>query len=276
MESNPSRPLPGIKILVLVVILLFTLQEGLPGLRPTAPTTNLETGTPGYVSRTDVKKTRGRKKKKFPWLWVSAGVVVTGTAVFLLKGFIFAPGPNLDFLPLEFPFQNWLQIRRMAAFGVPNWSGSEPHNGIDLIVETPAVIVSPTAGTVAAIDAHENPYSHPAGQLILSVDIYINSERTVSLVFEPGTTSGTLKTQQIAALRVKKGDRVAVGTVIGTLLVGEQGYTHIHYMLSDRTGKHPLCVYAYSSTAARTIFNTLKNTLTNNFLPDGNICYGDQ
>ena len=264
--------MPGMKTLAVTVMFLFSLGEVLPSLPRQAA--GSETDSPAYVSRVDAKRDLGRKKRKFPWLLLGAGVVVAGGALFLLRDIIFAPGPNLDFLPLEFPFQDWHQVTRLAAFGVPNWSGSEPHSGIDLIVDTPAVIVSPTAGTIAAIDTKENPYSHPVGQLILGVDIYINRQRKVSLGFEPGTVSPSLKAQQIAAILVKKGDRVQVGTVIGTLLVGEQGYSHIHYSLQDGAGHSPVCPYIFSSAAARMIFETLKNTLANNHLPDGRICYG--
>ena len=274
MKPQTRRPVPGIKTLAVIVILLFSLRDGLPSPRPPAPAAGSEIDSPGFISHVDAQQGQGRKKRKFPWLLLGAGVVVAGGALFLLRDTIFAPGPNLDFLPLEFPFQDWHQVTRMAAFGVPNWSGSEPHSGIDLIVTAPAVIVSPTAGTISEIVTKENPYSHPVGQLILGIDIYINRKRTVSLGIEPGTTSAGLKAQQIAAILVKKGDRVQVGTVIGTLLVGEQGYSHIHYSLQDGAGHNPVCPYIYSSAAARTIFETLKNTLSNNHLPDGKICYG--
>ena len=42
---------------------------------------------------------------------------------------------ELPFAPLDFPFAEPEDIRRMAAFGIPDWSGSEPHNGIDLVVD---------------------------------------------------------------------------------------------------------------------------------------------
>ena len=272
MKPQTRIPVFRIKTLTMIVILLFSLHEGLPSPRQLAAESEIE--SPGFVSQVDAQQDHGRKKRKFPWLLLGAGVVVVGGALFLLRDTIFAPGPNLDFLPLEFPFQNWRQVTRMAAFGAPNWSGSEPHNGTDLIVATPAVIVSPTAGTVSEIVTKENPFSHPVGQLILGIDIYINRKRTVSLGFEPGTTSAGLKAQQIAAILVKKGDRVQVGTVIGTLLVGEQGYSHIHYSLQDGAGHNPICPYLYSSAATRTIFETMKDTLDNNYLPDGRICYG--
>jgi hypothetical protein len=272
MKPQNHRHSPRFGTLAVLLLFFLSLRDGLPSPRP--PGAGQDPDEPGFVSRVDARRELGRKKKKFPWLLLGAGVLVSGGAVFLLKDYLFAPGPNLDFLPLEFPFQNWHQVTRMAAFGIPNWSGSDPHNGIDLITVTPAVIVSPTAGTISRIDSRENPYSHPAGQLILSVDIYINRQRTVSLCFEPGTTNAALKAQQSASIRVKKGDRVQAGTVIGTLLVGEQGYTHVHYMLEDKTGDCALCPYLYSSAAARTIFETLKNTRPDNHLPDGRICYG--
>ena len=274
MKPQTRCSFPLIKILAVIVIFLFSLRQGLPSPSKPAPAAGSEIESPGFVSRVDTQHGQSRKKRKFPWLVLGAGAMVAGGALFLFRDTLFAPGPNLDFLPLEFPFQDWHQVTRLAAFGVPNWSGSEPHSGIDLIVTAPAVIISPTAGTIAAIETKENPYSHPVGQLILGIDIYINRQRTVSLAIEPGTTSAGLKSQQIAAILVQKGDRVQVGTVIGTLLVGEQGYSHIHYALQDGAGHSPVCPYIYSSTAARTIFETLKNTLTNNHLPDGRICYG--
>jgi len=274
MKPKIRCSIPGTKTLAVIVILIFSLRDGLPSPRPLTPAAGPEIDSPGFITHIDATHDLGRKRRKFPWLLLAAGVMVAGGALFLFRDYIFAPGPNLDFLPLEFPFQDWHRVTRMAAFGVPNWSGSEPHSGIDLIVTAPAVIISPTAGTIAAIETKENPYSHPVGQLILGIDIYINRQRTVSLAIEPGTTSAGLKAQQIAAILVKKGDRVQAGTVIGTLLVGEQGYSHIHYSLQDGAGHDPICPYAYSSGAARTIFETLKNTLANNHLPDGRICYG--
>jgi murein DD-endopeptidase MepM/ murein hydrolase activator NlpD len=273
MKPQIRRPFPGITILAVTVIFLFSLRDGLPCPLPSTPTTT-ETDSPNYVVHTGSQHDQNHKKRKFPWLLVGAGVAVVGGALFLLRDTLFAPGPDLDFLPLEFPFQNWSQVTRLAAFGVPNWSGSEPHSGIDLIVESPALIVSPTAGTISEIKTKENQYSHPAGQLILGIDIYINRKRTVSLGFEPGTTATALKSQQVAAIQVRKGDRVQAGQVIGTLLVGEQGYSHIHYSLQDGAGHDPICPYIHSSTAGRTIFETLKNTRSNNHLPDGRICYG--
>jgi murein DD-endopeptidase MepM/ murein hydrolase activator NlpD len=288
-----SRTILVARTLAVIAFFLFSMRPDMPSQSPTVPhgdtageptaapqgdaagePTAAQSDSPKYVLGAEVRQERAGKKRKFPWLLVGAGVVVVGGALFLLRDTLFAPGPNLDFLPLEFPFQNWHQVKRMAAFGVPNWSGSEPHNGIDLIVESPAVIVSPTAGTISEIKTKENPYSHPAGQLILGVDIYINRKRTVSLAIEPGTTSAALKAQQVAAILVKKGDRVQAGTVIGTLLVGEQGYCHLHYSLQDGAGHTDVCPYIHSSTAARAIFETLKNTLSNNHLPDGRICYG--
>ena len=76
-------------------------------------------------------------------------------------------GPSYDeyvFEWLDFPFANPGNIERMAAFGIPNWSGTEPHNGIDLIIYESLYgtrIISPTNGTIDSIDISENPYSHP-------------------------------------------------------------------------------------------------------------------
>ena len=48
-----------------------------------------------------------------------------------------APAPTARaFQPLEFPFADPRVIVKMASWGIPNWSGSEPHNGIDLVVDS--------------------------------------------------------------------------------------------------------------------------------------------
>jgi hypothetical protein len=168
--------------------------------------------------------------------------------------------------PLGFPFLNPGDIERLAAFGIPNWSGTEPHNGIDLILKsgvTSSAIISPTAGTITSIEASSNPFSNPVGQMILHVDVSVNCAWAVSLVFEPSfdpTLLGyeALKTAQINAIKVKVGDSVEPGSPIGELLVGSLGYPHLHYMV-QRDGS-PVCAYQYSSTAAQAIFDPIAKT----------------
>ena len=43
---------------------------------------------------------------------------------------------EFEFTSLDFPFENPEDIQRLHSFGIPNWSGTEPHNGIDLILKT--------------------------------------------------------------------------------------------------------------------------------------------
>jgi murein DD-endopeptidase MepM/ murein hydrolase activator NlpD len=181
---------------------------------------------------------------------------------------------NLVFEPLEFPFANVEDIARMAAFGIPNWSGSEPHNGIDLVVDEhleSASIISPTAGVVTRISTNENPYSHPPGQLLLTLVIRINNDWSVHLVLEPGTTDPALEAAQLDAILVSEGQDVEVGTPVADLMVGALGYPHLHYMV-EQDGE-AVCAYAHSSDAARAAFESV-SVLPGSSLPDGNICYG--
>lgn len=178
------------------------------------------------------------------------------------------------FLPLEFPFSNPADIVKMSAFGIPNWSGTEPHNGIDLVVSerrASAALVSPAAGTVTSITTSENPYSHPPGQLILDVAITINSEWAVHLVLEPGTADPNLKAAQMANVLVTAGREVSVGTPVANLLVGTSGYPHLHYMLFRNDAA--VCAYEHSSDAAKRIFERIARLPGGN-LPGGNICSG--
>lgn len=178
------------------------------------------------------------------------------------------------FQPLEFPFSDTADIVRIAAYGIPNWSGSEPHNGIDLIVDEHLAatrIISPTAGVVKSISTHENPYSDPVGQLLVTVAIRVNGEWTVNLVLEPSSADAATRTAQLAAILVSEGQEVTVGMPVADLVVGTLGYPHMHYMV-EHNGED-VCAYAHSSDAAKAVFTSLA-ALPGSNLPDGNICYG--
>jgi len=166
--------------------------------------------------------------------------------------------PDIQFNSLEFPFLTPANIERLAAFGTPNWSGSEPHNGIDLIIYeslSSSKIISPLKGMVQSIKASENSYSNPPNQLMLTVEIFVNAEWTVALVFEPGTVDDATKAAQMSAIKVQIGQIVEAGQEIGDLWVGELGYPHLHYM-PKRNGQ-PVCAYTYSSDGARQIFDEI-------------------
>jgi hypothetical protein len=184
------------------------------------------------------------------------------------------PTPARVFQPLEFPFSNPGVIVRMASWGIPNWSGSDPHNGIDLVVDgrlTSAAIVSPTAGDVRSVTSAENPYSNPPGQLMVTIAIRVNDEWTVDLVLEPGTADPALKAAQIAAVRVQAGQVVSAGSAVADLLIGTLGYPHLHYMVERGTAN--VCAYAHSSESAK---RTIESFIAypNSNVPGGQICVG--
>jgi len=196
----------------------------------------------------------------------TTAALLTSCNIGLFRDFVFQP--------LEFPFASAGDIVRIAAFGIPNWSDTEPHNGTDLIVDEGLAstrIISPAAGVVTDISTNENPFSDPVGQLLVNVTIRINGEWSVKLVLEPSTVAPAMKTAQLAAILVSVGDEVGVGTPIADLLVGTLGYPHLHYMV-QQSGE-AVCAYAHSSDAARSTFETLAE-LPGSSLPDGNICHG--
>jgi len=183
-------------------------------------------------------------------------------------------GLELSFQPLEFPLSNPENVTRIAAFGIPNWSGTEPHNGIDLVIDeglTSTGIISPTAGQITRISSSENPFSDPPGQLLITIAISVNGEWTVNLVLEPSTADPDLRTAQLDAIQVSEGQEVQVGTPVADLLVGSLGYPHLHYMI-EQNGQM-VCAYPNSSEAAQAVFDNLA-ALPDSNLPDGNICYG--
>lgn len=184
-------------------------------------------------------------------------------------------GTEFAFAPLAFPFTTPADITRISAFGIPNWSGTEPHNGTDLIIDGAldrTEIISPTDGTVRAIQVSENPFSVPVGQLLLQVEIEVNAAWVVNLVFEPSTVDAGVKAAQQAAIDVVVGQEVRLGDRIGDLLVGTLGYPHLHYMVL--MNDVPVCAHAHSSAAAQLVFEELRDTRVGNNLPDGNICFG--
>ena len=178
-----------------------------------------------------------------------------------------------EFEPLGFPFSTPSHVVRLAAFGIPNWSDTEPHNGTDLVVDEnlqSTKIISPTNGTIREINVSENPFSNPPNQLLLQVEISVNSEWTVVLVIEPSTVDEQLETNQIEAVQVEVGQSVVTGDEIADLLIGDLGYPHLHYMLL-RNGED-VCAYKYSSESAKQIFENIPRTDNS----DGYICYGEE
>ncbi len=138
---------------------------------------------------------------------------------------------EFTFMPLEFHYAHPDDIDYVAAFATPDWSGpGKPHNGIDLKIKTnltKSAIISPTYGTIQYINYNTNSLSTPPYQIMVSVNIYINSSYTVSLVFEPSAAIGFL-TNQLNAIKVSAGQEVSPGTVIGDLLVGPYGCPYYH------------------------------------------------
>ncbi len=163
-----------------------------------------------------------------------------------------------DFTPLAFPFQNPSDIERLAPFGVPDWSGTESHNGIDLILRDDVAsspILSPSEGTVSHIEASENPFSDPVGQVLVHVGLFVNNDWSIVLTFEPSAVGDPLRGRQLDAIAVRVGDPVGVGSYIGDLLAGDLGYPHVHYMLLHRD--QPVCAYDHSSGEAKLVFDAI-------------------
>jgi hypothetical protein len=178
------------------------------------------------------------------------------------------------FQPLEFPFADPGVIVRMVAWGIPNWSGSAPHNGIDFQVDgrrASTTITSPAAGEVRSVSSSENSFSQPPGQLLLTIAIRVNQEWTVNLVIEPSTTDPALKNAQLAAVRVRAGQNVSVGSPVADLLVGTLGYPHLHYMVER--GNVDVCAYAHSSEAAKRTIEAIAR-YPNSTVPGGQVCVG--
>ena len=179
--------------------------------------------------------------------------------------------PQYDFVPLEFPFAAPADIDYLAAFGIPDWSGpGHPHDGIDLRTIQPTTIIAPIHGTISNITWNTTgALSTPPDLVMVHVTIYVNDEWHVKLVFEPSGVQADILQAQLNALQVSQGQAVEAGDVIGDLLVGTEGYPHLHYMPFHNDV--PQCAYAHSSDAARLIFDQIA-ALPGNNMPAGTIC----
>jgi hypothetical protein len=158
---------------------------------------------------------------------------------------------------LEFPIEESEKIDHIRPYGVPDWSGpGTHHNGIDLVINDTVKIISPVKGTIMGITEHKNPHSENSN-ILFSISILINWGWTVELCIEPNfdgddTYNNTL---QRNAIKVSILQRVNVGDPIADLLYANDG-SHLHYGLRG-TFIGDFCAYKYSSTYARTIFDTI-------------------
>ncbi len=163
-----------------------------------------------------------------------------------------------NFEPLHFPVRTPGDIARVAAFGVPLGSGSEPHDGTDLVVRghlRSTMIVSPANGTVKAVRVREEAVANGPEEFLVEVEIFIDPDWSVVLKFDPSTADPRVRTSQVDAIRVRKGQRVASGDDIGDLLVGELGYSNLHY--SVLRGGRPVCARTCSSETAKKAFDAI-------------------
>lgn len=180
-----------------------------------------------------------------------------------------------EFIPFSFPFSTPADVVGLASFGIPNWSGTEPHNGIDLIIDgnlTSAEVVAPSAGTISTIESRLNTYATPPTWMA-TIGITINSNWVLSMVLEADSSFEAMGIAQQNAIAVTVGQDVSRGDKLADLLVGEQGYHHLHYMaLLNGTA---VCAYKYSNQEAKSLFLDIVQNGTRNNIPDGNISYGD-
>ena len=187
--------------------------------------------------------------------------VILGSGMVLLTGCnncSLGTDPFTQAASLEFPLARQNDVERLSAYGTPNWSGNEPHNGVDLVLYqtlNQTRVIAPADGKVTAVTVNENPFSNPPNQLMVSVKICTTLGWVVDLVFEPGTVNSATKNAQQNAIRVSAGQQVRAGDDIGDLLVGDLGYAHLHYMVQHRNTS--VCPYEYSSDAAKAEFQAI-------------------
>jgi hypothetical protein len=194
------------------------------------------------------------KKRVKIILFIIAGLVVISGIIIPLLPFMWGWNPAYGTPSLEFPMGDQMNITKLAAYNTPDWG--EPgkhHNGLDLEIIGPTILLSPCTGIIDGIWYNINPYS--SGEVaMIHVSIRINYGWTVKLVLEPWANITEIRDQQLAAVVVKVGEKVQPGDLIGTLLYNYE-YPHLHYMVMHN-GKD-VCPYTYSSPDAQTIYEEI-------------------
>jgi hypothetical protein len=166
----------------------------------------------------------------------------------------------VDFEPLRFPFKTPADIVRITAFGVPRERPDEPRDSTELVVRNDlrsTRIVAPTSGTVRKVHVREDAAAKTPARLRVAVEIFVNPEWSVALVFDPSTADALLAAAQVEAIRVKSGQRVAAGDDIGDLLAGEMGPSRLHYRVLY--GDRPVCARNSSCREAKTVFDAISS-----------------
>ncbi len=189
-------------------------------------------------------------------LILAAGLLIVGCNTGTAGGNEIIPDTAVP--ELEFPFGDPDTIVRFAAFDTPNWSGTDPHNGIDMVVNETldrVQIIAPVSGTISSIQVSYNPFSNPVNQLMMTVGIKFSNSWEIALVLEPSSADPALTLEQSQAVAVTLGQKVKAGDEIGSLLIGTEHYPHLHYMvMHNRTY---VCAYDYSTDSAKQIFDEI-------------------
>ncbi|MFW9921910.1 MAG: hypothetical protein ACFFDW_01330 [Candidatus Thorarchaeota archaeon] len=184
-------------------------------------------------------------------VFLSVGII-SGIIIPLLP-FMLGWNPAYGVPEFEFPFENPDDIVKIAAYHTPDWG--EPgifHNGIDLQIDHPSILISPCNGVIEKIWYNINPYSG-SNVAMIHVLIRINYLWTVKLVLEPWANTTEIRELQISSV-VPVGAKLETGDIVGTLLFNYE-YPHLHYMIMYQ-GKD-VCPYHYSSPAAQAIFEEI-------------------
>ncbi|MHA1785735.1 MAG: hypothetical protein ACTSVE_11120 [Candidatus Helarchaeota archaeon] len=202
------------------------------------------------------------KKKKYILIFTS---VLSGMAIIflLIIPLTFHFDPIIGPPTLEFPIQDSNNVTQLRGFNIPNW-GEEGvnHNGIDLLIKNYTVVVAPISGIIISITDTINPY---AGNMLLKVQLMVNYEWTVSMVFEPGSNRSSINDLQRSLISVHLFQVVSVGDVIGILLDSGE-YSHLHFQITHNFFG-PFCPYQYSSQSARAIYESIAS------ITSETICY---
>ncbi len=163
-----------------------------------------------------------KKIKLIFFIFISTIILAGGISAGFAIAFTLAETPEFSL-----PVHNLEDVTGVQVFH-DNMS-TQLHIGFDFKLDNDTEIFTPISGKVTDV----KKFRMSNGYWLIDVNIKINMKWTMFIAFEPWTTEESVIDDQLAAITVKKGDRVEVNQSLGFLIpVLSAEFPHIHWTIS--------------------------------------------
>ena len=163
--------------------------------------------------------------------------------IFFSVTYLLAPQKPWDQVQITLPVDDFTNFVIFQGYGKTEWN--EFHNGLDFCFNSSVEILSPCDGYIIGI---ELKYNEDGGHWQTNLNIMMNLLWSAEIVFESIVKTETLGKKQFDSIKVKWGQRVSAGDLLGILLF-EGEIPHIHFSLNY--GNNRVCPYQYFTDSAQ-------------------------